>query len=63
MPGEEIRENNSKTDQDANSIGKITPELVRQVAERVYKMLRDDLQLEQERARIGSSVQTGGFGR
>ena len=31
---------------------KLTPELVRQVADRVYELWRRDLQIEQERRRI-----------
>ena len=56
-----LKANSSKNGQEGNPKGKISPELVRQVAERVYRMLRDDLQLERERARIGSSARMGRF--
>jgi hypothetical protein len=44
-----------------NTPRKITPELVRQVAERVYSMLRRELLIEEERARRGTSTGTGVF--
>ena len=62
MPRENrVSANNSKNDQKQNPQGKISPELVRRVAEQVYRMLRNDLQLERERARISSNGRTGGF--
>lgn len=62
MPAEnQVRSNSSNNSREPNAKGKISPELVRQVAERVYRMLRDDLQLERERARLGSGLRTGGF--
>lgn len=64
MPGEnEIRTNNSKNNQEGNAKGKLSPELVRQVAERVYTMLRDELLLERERARTNSNMGPGEFRR
>lgn len=62
MPGENrVSANNSKNDQEQNPQGKISTELVRRVTEQVYRMLRNDLQLERERARISSNGGTGGF--
>lgn len=62
MPGEnQVRPNSSSDGREQNAKGKISPELVRQVAERVYKMLRADLQLERERARTSTGLRTGGF--
>ena len=62
MPGENrVSANNSKNDQEQNPQGKISPELVRRVAEQVYRMLRNDLQLERERTRISSNGRTRGF--
>ncbi len=62
MPGENHSStSNTKKGQEGNPKSKITPELVRQVAERVYRMLRDDLQRQRERVGIGSGARTGGF--
>jgi len=62
MPGENrVSANNSKNNQEQNPQGKISPELVRRVAEQVYRMLRNDLQLERERTRISSNGRTRGF--
>ncbi|MBN2394148.1 MAG: hypothetical protein JXR84_25675 [Anaerolineae bacterium] len=45
----------------ANS-GSVTPELVREIADRVYALLKKDLQIERERMRrLSSSRQSGGF--
>jgi hypothetical protein len=64
MPGEsEKTANTNKNGQGGNPKGRIAPELVRRVAERVYGMLRDDLRLDRERARTGSSLRIGGFRR
>jgi hypothetical protein len=62
MSGENrVSANSGKNDHEQNPQGKISPELVRRVAELVYRMLRHDLQLERERARISSNGRTGGF--
>ncbi len=39
---------------------KVTPELVRQVAEKVYQMLLAELRIEQERRRIKAAGSGGG---
>jgi hypothetical protein len=59
----QVSSSNNKPTQDANLKGRITPELVRRVAERVYNMLRQELLIERERARTRSAVRPGGFRR
>lgn len=53
------RQNNSRSAtevrQDAADAAGISPELVRAVADRVYAMLRRDLQIERERYRLLSA--------
>ena len=50
--------------ENTNANGLVTPELVRQVADRVYALILEDLQIEQERRQLGliggSGVQGGG---
>ncbi len=47
-------------EQDRRQAGKtISPELVRQVADRVYTMLLQELKLENERSRAGSRPRGG----
>jgi hypothetical protein len=41
--------NNPESGQSAQSAGRMTPEVAKQVAQRVYKMLLQDLRIEQFR--------------